>query len=1306
MKKTLLLIVTTLLVINIFAQDPENNLSHEMWYSSYDQNMWGPDWAYGIDVDYSIFDFDIDESWGFTEIQDILGMQLGIGFQIGIQALLSSTFEAHGFYTGEFDLDYPILTHLDFPAHETFDYGGPTTIFTDFEVTDGWDLSTEFPPVGVITLDFEYMFNPFMDIIVCVFGCDTIHIIPPSVQVPYTLDTLFHIDAENEYAIFPCYVGDQFQFCHDYELPIDVDFTDLVGFNFEAHVDLPYVETEDYIQEETNCLIAQGDSMYLFVHLDLIGFLYQMAGYIPPPDGPQIQEAIALLNGTIEYPFSTSLGDVIFQIEYSLLQAELLMRNYLHQDIYFCPTIWGTFSFPTELEYEINDPGGNSVETGYEDSITMAIGNDLTITYPCHGVEPYEDSMYVGVQYNIQPTIRNHTWDSMSFAIGIEVLSVCITVDIPFFKMYNDVEMPEFVLPVQELSSINTPQKSPAIPMDPYVELAENMVDEEKLGPWCIGPLFEWEIPLGYIPLTWFDETWELEHFQEDLVFPGTHIKPLPKSEVNVLLYSAPYCYGDPYSYVNAQAQNGIPPFDFIWSTGEIHENINNDTDSIFAPPGFYTVTIVDQYGCEAYDSMSVTVNPPLMHSLEAQDILCHGHNTGVVQTEVSGGTPPYFFSWSPSGSESEDPSNLHAGWHTVTITDWAGCSIIDSVFIDQPESPLTIISEGTNVQCHGYTNGSIDVSVSGATPPYNYLWSNGAITQDLHNIPAGTYTLSVTDHNGCLWTDITMVTEPDTLISMIIDTDITCFGDNDGTITVSTNGGNPPYNYTWFHNPTINTPELENLPPGFYMVSVTDENNCSDTVSTYITTPDELIVNIETEHISCYGMNDGIIYLDIQGGVPNYLIDWSHGFHNDTIQNLFPGTYTVTVTDQHACNKIHSIEIIEPERLSNVFTNITEPSCFGFDNASATSSPEGGTPPYEVVWQDGVIQDGFTGSGMLANEYYFITITDFNGCTRYDSISFGEPDLLVLSGTTEPVICGETPGSANITPQGGTSPYAYIWSNGETSSTPTDLQAGIVSVTVTDSQNCIDSLELFVEHQGSLTGTAEVISPNPCYNDSLAIAVASLQNGTPPYLYEWSNGFIGDTAYNLGAGTYFIYAKDYYYCGDTINLNVTHPDSINPGFILTNPSCSGVYDGSIETEAHGGTPPYTYFWFNGSENDYVNELREGIYYLTISDSNDCIYDYEIELPEEKYCIIAFNTFTPNGDGNNDVWVIENIEQFPYSEIWVFNRNGNQVFYAKNYQNDWDGTYNGKDLPEATYYFIIEPGNSSKLLKGHVNIIR
>ncbi len=1304
--KILFTIIIIILKINGFSQS--NTLYHDIFYYSHEQNMWGPDSAYGIDVNHTFFDLEIDESYGFTEITEIFGQQFGIGFETGIYSLLSSTWEAYGFYSGKFDLDYPIQVILEFPEHNSFDYGGPATIHTSYIVTNGWALDTEFPPVGVVTLDFEYEFDPYMDIVVCVFSCDTMHIIPSSIHVPHTLDTLFHINGYTEYTVYPCYVDDEFTFCHDYELPIDVDFTDLVNFDFVIQVDLPYVETEAYVEEETNCLIASGSDPYMNTQLDILGFLYVMAGYLPEPEGPAIQEAIGFLNGEISYPVETPIGEISFDIDYSLMDIYLHIANTLIQDIYFCPTIWATFDFPVALPYVITDPSNNNieVESGYSDTIKIAVGNDLTITYPCHGTESYVDSMYVGVSYNIQPTIRNHTWDSIAFSIAIEALSAEIIITTPWKSTFSEIEMPEFILPEQIISENKQTVGSSSIQ---YVNYYESTDEQKDLGPWTVGPLFEWTVSLGHVSATWFDETWELMHFEEDLEFPGTYIKPYDKSEINALLYidGGIYCYGDSYDFIYAEAQNGQAPYTYEWSTGHITHNTMHDTDSIWAEPGFYMVTITDSYGCESYDSITVAVNEPIIYSFNITDIYCHGFNQGAVETNVNGGTPPYFFNWS-NGSNLQNPVNLSAGWHTVTITDWKGCNIVDSVFIDQPETPLTIDTTLTHIPCFGMEYGSIEVQLSGAAPPYSIEWSSGQTYQNLTNIPAGTYTISVTDANDCLWTETINILEPDTLIATIEHTNIPCAGDNSGSISVHVTGGTPDYTYFWFHNPQENSSELTDLNPGLYMVSVIDKNNCSDTATVIISQPDRLVLDFFIKDASCKGTNDGYIIAYPDGGTPDYTIVWSTGHYNDSIGGLPAGNYTVTLTDNNNCSVVHEATVSEPEQhLSSEFYDIINPSCFGYNDASANVIPEGGASPYNVVWEDGVEQEGFTGHGMSANIFYNITVTDINNCMYFDSIKFTQPLVMETSVTTTDVICGVSSGSGQVQHTvGGTPPYSYLWSSGEQGNSAYNLQTGEIFVTVTDSNNCTEIIGLTVGFSGKINGYAEIIRENLCYKDSIAVAVASLPDGIEPKTFIWSDQQTGDTAYNLYANTYTIYAYDKYNCGDTISLSVTHPDSIRPNFEIIRPSCSGEFDGSIAAYPTGGTKDYSYYWNDGSTQHIINEIREGNYYLTITDNNSCIFEYQIELKESKYCVFVYNTFTPNGDGVNDTWIIENIEHFKYSKVWVYNRVGNLVFYENNYQNDWAGTYNDKELPEGTYYYIIDLGTAGAPIKGHVTIIR
>ncbi|MFW5805331.1 MAG: gliding motility-associated C-terminal domain-containing protein [Bacteroidales bacterium] len=1310
--------------INVSAQN--NTLQHFIHYSAYEQNMWGPDSSYDIDIDYTFFDVDIDEQWGFTEITSIFGQQFGVGFVTGIETILASSYTATGFNTGSFDIDYPVLITLDFPIEDSFDYGGPATIHTWYEVQPGWQLETHFPPVGVTTLDLEYMINPYMDFIVCVFGCDTTHLIPASVQVPYHHDTLFHIDGNSDpnYVIYPCLDNNgEVTMCHEYSDTIFIP--DYFDIGLTAAVSLPYVETEDYIESGTQCLIASGDSLYMDVELDILHFIHSMAGLIPPPEGPQIQQAIDFLNDTITFPYQTSMGNITAVIAYDLLSAYFNVYSYMHQEISFCPTIWAKLSFPVELPYEITDPNnGNALfEDGINDTIAVPVGHDLTITYPCHGTAPYEDSMCIGVAYDITPTVTNHTWDSIAFEITIEALTVSITVDLPFKKAIEPATLPGFELP-ELMAENNTGIYASAPPIQsPGVDVEGTEKNAAKnLGPWEIGPLFEWIIPIGNTDLTWFNETWEMENFIQDTAFPGTCIVPFDKSELNLNMYieQGTFCYGDSLGHIYAQATDDLAPLTYYWSNGETHSGIMHSLDSLQAAPGYYSVTATNDYGCTTEDDYTVEINPPIIHSLEGEDILCHGMHTGTIAATTSGGTPPYSYEWYPgvnnNGLGHDTATNLSAGMHYVTISDWTGCSVVDSIYLNEPATALAADISSTPVDCHSDENGNITISPYNGTPPYSIDWEDPSLSgYAIENIAGGTYTVSITDANGCVLEEDIEVIQPDSLVTNIASTNITCYGDADGQIGIYPEGGTPPYSYRWFHDLTIDTDTLNNLPPGFYFASVTDDHGCVDTISAYITQPDTLDLIVNIQNTSCQGLYNGWISISPQGGTPPYTIEWEghpEWYNVDSVHHLNAGIYPVSITDSHGCEYVEEIEVTEPDNLSVQFTDINNISCYGLEDGSVIADVSGGTAPYEYNWTNGINYDDSLAYDLIANEEYAVTITDAHDCQVQNYITLSQPDPLELENlTSEPVECGVSAGSGHAEADGGTEPYTFDWSNGETGPDPVDLPMGTVFVTVTDAHGCKDTNSIEIGITGNINAQADIIDEILCYGDSTARAYAALPDGFPPVTFVWYNEddvIINedDTASHLPAGTYHIFAQDVYFCSDTVQLIIEQPDSINAGLELISPSCSAVPDGKILTDVSGGTSPYNYAWSTGSYESEITDVRDGTYFLTITDYHDCTKELSIDLEEEEYCVIVHNTITPNGDGKNDTWVVENIEEFSYSEVWIYNRDGRELFNVQGYKNNWDGTYNGNDLPDGTYFYIIDLGKGKDLIKGHLTIIR
>ncbi|NLA25052.1 MAG: hypothetical protein GX879_08815, partial [Bacteroidales bacterium] len=408
-KRLVFSVITLIFALSSLSTKAQNNaniLTHDIHFSSYDQDMWGPGDAFSLDFDYNLFNIQFNENPSIDFITDIPVVgPVGVAWEAGFWAYLSSTFSMHGFTLGSIDIDYPVTITLDFPDHYSFDHGETILIETSYQVQDGWRLDSHFPTTGVIALDLRYGFGIYMDIIICVFDCETIPILPTlSVPInpthtdplPHDSIAIFYLNGETGEAAYPCM--DELTglptICNDVFLPIIID--DFFGIGLTGQIDIPYVETEDFLDPNTQCLTAHGSDPWLNFNLDILGFLSWIAGFIPPPEGPAIAEIIDIINGgTIEMELIPGV-DVI--IEYYLLQMSLDMTSHLTQDLAFCPEIWVTLGFPTELPYSVLNPsaGNTVVDNGTAQDITFQVNNNLEITYPCYEY----DSMPVTVAYD------------------------------------------------------------------------------------------------------------------------------------------------------------------------------------------------------------------------------------------------------------------------------------------------------------------------------------------------------------------------------------------------------------------------------------------------------------------------------------------------------------------------------------------------------------------------------------------------------------------------------------------------------------------------------------------------------------------------------------------------------------------------------------------------------------------------------------------------------------------------------------------------------------------------------------------
>ncbi|MFM7725298.1 MAG: SprB repeat-containing protein, partial [Flavobacteriales bacterium] len=366
---------------------------------------------------------------------------------------------------------------------------------------------------------------------------------------------------------------------------------------------------------------------------------------------------------------------------------------------------------------------------------------------------------------------------------------------------------------------------------------------------------------------------------------------------------------------LNASATGGAGGYTYTWYNGS---TVISTTDSYFATaPGNFKVIVQDALfrSCPS-DTVDVPVAlANIAIATTSTNASCFNFNNGTATADVTGGTPPFSYEWTSGAtvvSNSQTATNLGVGTYSVTVTDAGGCANTSSVTITDPPA-LTITPQViTNVGCNGESTGGIQVDVNGGTLPYQFSWSNGETTEDLINIPAGNYTLTVTDTQGCVQSFNQLVDQPTQIDSLISGTTLTvvnvsCYGGTDGSVSISVSGGTPPYNFFWSDGSFDSL--LVNQPAGPVEVLVRDANGCSSTTAITITEPDELIANIQSVslyqgayNVTCNGATDGSIDLEISGGTPVYSYSWSNGDLNQDLTGIGAGTYDVLVTDANGC--------------------------------------------------------------------------------------------------------------------------------------------------------------------------------------------------------------------------------------------------------------------------------------------------------------------------------------------------------------------------------------------------------------------
>ncbi len=714
-------------------------------------------------------------------------------------------------------------------------------------------------------------------------------------------------------------------------------------------------------------------------------------------------------------------------------------------------------------------------------------------------------------------------------------------------------------------------------------------------------------------------------------------------------------CNGGATGTATVTAGGGTPAYSYLWNDPAPAQT----TATVTAlTAGTWNVTVTDANGCTATTSVTITQPVALTASAVGTNPGCNGATTGSVDLTPAGGTVAYSYSWS-NGATSQDISGVLAGTYTVTVTDANGCTATASATITAPPA-LTASIAGTNAGCNGASTGAANLTPGGGTPAYTYAWSSGPTTQDLTNIPAGTYTVTVTDANGCTITSSYTVTQPTALTASIAGTNAGCNGASTGAANLTPGGGTPAYTYAWSSGPT--TQDLTNIPAGTYTVTVTDANGCTITASYTVTQPTAVTASISAStNVSCNGGSNGSATVTPGGGTPAYTYLWNDpapAQTTATCTGLTAGTWTVTVTDANGCTQTATATITQPVVLTvaGSHTNVT---CNAACNGSATATPAGGTAPYTYSWNDPGFQTTATTTSTLCAGTFSVTVTDANGCTATTSQTITQPVAITVTMSSVDASCGGSDGSASVVAAGGTPGYTYLWNSGGTTSTINLIPSGSYTVTVTDANGCTIAGTVSVNDGGAPTATITASTNVSCNGACDGTATVSAVGGTAPYTYNWSS--VGNTATETGicAGTVSVTVTDAFGCVSTANVAITQPTALNASITAsTNVSCNGGSNGSATVSASGGTAPYTYLWNDPAPAQTTptsTALTAGSWTVTVTDAHGCTITATATITQPTLLTAAITATTNvscNGGNNGSATVTASNGTPGYTYSW------------------------------------------------------
>jgi gliding motility-associated-like protein len=744
---------------------------------------------------------------------------------------------------------------------------------------------------------------------------------------------------------------------------------------------------------------------------------------------------------------------------------------------------------------------------------------------------------------------------------------------------------------------------------------------------------------------------------------------------------------------------------------------------------GRYGFSVEDANGCFYFDSVTVTQPSAIViDSVSLHQPSCNAGTNGSATMHAAGGTGTLTYAVGTGAyGTSATFTGLAAGTYALHVRDANGCEKDTTVTLGQPSAIVPAVVVRPSV-CLTLANGSVTLSATGGTSPYTYATGTGTFgTAPLFSpLAAGTYTFHIKDANGCLHDTSLTVTDSLYISSTSVITAALCYGQSSGKIVTTGTGGASPYDYAISTHAYGTSGTFTGLHAGTDTIRIKDANGCiNDTIIT-VGQAALIVPSLSVTPPSCYGFSDGHVTISIAGGTPafNYTFDDVGRGTTTTYDSLGAGADSIYMMDANGCIHDTVFHIGQPSAIYFADVQFTDVPCFGGTNGTITVSGTGATPPYNYMLNVGSWQSSGSFSGLSAG-LQLIRLEDANGCEIDTNVTLTQPSQLIIASadTTNPTCPGYTDGAITLHVSGGVVPYSYSDDGSAYAAANAfiKLAAGAYTIYVHDSNGCsVDTTITLIGLPQIIIDSANV-TPPLCFSGidgSIRMAAAG---GVQPLTFVANPSAVSNTTglfSGLSSGIYLITIKDSRNCFVDTAVLVTQPDSITITKAVTGNDCQGTSDkGIVSVTITGGTAPYTYLWSTNpvQTTSTISGLANGTYSLLVTDANNCT-DTTGALVQYDNCCTPFipNAFTPNDDGNDDIFRLRDKGDMFIVVFSVYNRYGQLVFTETNTSDlntGWDGRFNGIKADVGTYYYYAKiicgnKGNHTVELKGDVTLIR